>query len=380
MFENVFYHRAMLGDHVRMKAYRKGIGEAVTEGDTVADIGTGSGILSFFALEAGASKVYALERNEIIEEAKRLAEINGWNKNIIFLKGASDRIDLPEKVDVIVSELIGHFGLEENLLPYKIDARERFLKQGGRLVPAWLELYLVPIASKEIWEDHIGIWDEAYYGVNLSPVKKHAVAQRYIADCKDKVKLLADPCRISHIDFYKIEKIPHVFEAKYRLHHKGILHGLMGYFKAGLSRNVILSTSAHEPTTHWQQTFFPMEEIISVNKGDSLSCRLNAIPQMNTIYWEWNTRLIRKENEIVSFSQSNLDISKEELVVGRRKFRPCLTLEGMIHRKVLDLCDGKRSIGEISDILMKMFPDEIADEKDAMQRTVEIVRPVTKIL
>jgi len=154
----------------------------------------------------------------------------------------------------------------------------------------------------------------------------------------------------------------------------------MGYFKAGLSRNVILSTSAHEPTTHWQQTFFPMEEIISVNKGDSLSCRLNAIPQMNTIYWEWNTRLIRKENEIVSFSQSNLDISKEELVVGRRKFRPCLTLEGMIHRKVLDLCDGKRSIGEISDILMKMFPDEIADEKDAMQRTVEIVRPVTKIL
>ena len=112
MYESIFGHRRMLADRVRMTAYQKAIREIVKDGDVVADIGTGSGVLAFFAIQAGASKVFAIESNEIIEDAERLARINGLEEKVVFIHGESDQVDLPEKVDVIISEIIGEFGLE----------------------------------------------------------------------------------------------------------------------------------------------------------------------------------------------------------------------------------------------------------------------------
>ena len=154
MFERIFSQKPMIADKVRMEAYRKAIHKVVNKGDVVADIGTGSGILAFFSIQAGAKKVYAIEQNKIIEEAEELAKFNGLEKKIVFIKERSDRVELPEKVDVIISELIGYFGLEENLLHFKINARERFLKPGGKLVPAWIELYLVPVEAEKIWKEN----------------------------------------------------------------------------------------------------------------------------------------------------------------------------------------------------------------------------------
>ena len=128
MFERIFSQQPMIADQVRMEAYRKAIHEVVKKGDVVADIGTGSGILAFFALQAGARKVYAIEQNKIIEEAEELAKLDGMEERIVFIKGRSDRIELPEKVDVITSEILGHFGYEEHVARFKIDARKRFLK------------------------------------------------------------------------------------------------------------------------------------------------------------------------------------------------------------------------------------------------------------
>ncbi|MBW1887916.1 MAG: 50S ribosomal protein L11 methyltransferase [Deltaproteobacteria bacterium] len=379
MFERVFQHKTMLGDEVRMDAYKKGIHEVVKEGDVIADIGTGSGILAFFAVQAGAGTVYAAEQDSIIEEAEKLAKIRGLDNKIVFMKGKSDRVELPEKVDVITSELIGYFGLEENLLHFKINARERFLKPGGRLVPAWLELYLVPVESEVIWKKNIGPWTRDYYGFDFSPVRDYAVSQRYLTNCTNKVNQLAAPSMISHIDFYEIEKIPFVFEAEFAINKNGRFHGLMGYFRSGLSPNVVLSTSSEEPVTHWEQTFFPLEDMVLVEEGDEVSCKIKAIPQMNTVFWEWRTSVNRKGKKIGKFNQSNLHISKEELVMGRKDFKPVLSQDGEMLRRVLELCDGKRSMGEISAMIMTDYPEKYENFKDAMQQLVGILQQVVKI-
>jgi len=379
MFERVFQHKTMLGDEVRMDAYRKGIQEVVKEGDVVADIGTGSGILAFFAVQAGARKVYAVEQDSIIEEAEKLAKSNGLENKIVFMKGRSDKVELPEKVDVITSELIGYFGLEENLLHFKINARERFLKPGGRLVPAWLELYLVPVDSETIWKKNMGPWNKDYYGFDFSPVRDYAVSQRYLADCTNKVNQLAAPSMLSHIDFFEIKRIPFVFNAEFAINKNGNFHGLMGYFRSGLSPNVMLSTSSEESVTHWEQTFFPMEDMVLVEKGDELSCKIKAIPQMNTVFWEWRTTVHRKGKKIAEFNQSNLHIAKGELVMGRQDFKPVLSHDGEMLRRVLELCDGNRSMGEISELIMTDDPEKYDNFKDTMQQLVGVLQSVVKI-
>lgn len=379
MFERVFQHRTMLTDQVRMTAYKRAIQEAIQAGDVVADIGTGSGILAFLAVQAGARKVYAVEQGDIIKDAEKLAEINGLADSIVFIKGRSDKIELPEKVDVIISEILGSFGLDESVFKFKTDARRRFLKSGGRLVPSWLELYVVPVESEAIWKEHIGFWGSDLHGFDFSSVKGHAVSLRYVTDCSSKVSRLAPPSMIAHISLYEIDKVPSVFRGESVVGKTDDLHGLVGYFRAGLSSGVVLSTAPEEPQTHWRQTFLPMQEVVPVEGGDEVRYQIKAIPQGNTVFLEWNTSVYRNGARIAGFSQCNLYLSKEELVVGRASFRPVLTPEGEIRRRVLDLCDGKRSMGEISELIRAEYPEKYESLKETMQEVAGIVRPVVTI-
>ena len=61
-YQRLAMHRLMLRDRVRNETFREGIGAAVTPGNVVLDVGAGTGILSLFCIQAGAQRVYAVER------------------------------------------------------------------------------------------------------------------------------------------------------------------------------------------------------------------------------------------------------------------------------------------------------------------------------
>jgi protein arginine N-methyltransferase 1 len=67
------YYRGMLIQRSRVEAFRRAIHAAVRPGDRVLEIGSGLGTYAFFAAEAGASKVWAVEGAPIISVAKTLA-------------------------------------------------------------------------------------------------------------------------------------------------------------------------------------------------------------------------------------------------------------------------------------------------------------------
>ena len=74
----------MLEDSVRTPKYREAIVENPTNfrGKVVMDVGCGSGILSIFAAQAGAKKVYACEASGAAEIARTLIKANGF-ENVI---------------------------------------------------------------------------------------------------------------------------------------------------------------------------------------------------------------------------------------------------------------------------------------------------------
>ena len=61
----------MLKDEIRTKAYRDAIEKNphLFKDKIVMDIGAGSGVLSMFAVKAGAKKVYAIEKAHIYKLA-----------------------------------------------------------------------------------------------------------------------------------------------------------------------------------------------------------------------------------------------------------------------------------------------------------------------
>lgn len=130
-----------LNDRARTLAALEGIARTVRPGDRVVDIGTGSGILAFAALRAGAEHVYAIEPTPMAGLARSLAEENCLADRLTVLRGYSQDITLPETCDVMISELVSQDPFSENMLGVTADARARLLKPDARIVTAKLRLY-----------------------------------------------------------------------------------------------------------------------------------------------------------------------------------------------------------------------------------------------
>ncbi|MGW4566351.1 methyltransferase domain-containing protein, partial [Streptomyces sp. NPDC004561] len=143
------FHDLMLGDRLRMTAYRSAITEAVRPGATVLDLGTGTGVLARWALEAGAARVYGIDLNERIlaTAAERLAAA-GHGDRFHPLPGLSFDLELPEPVDLVISEIMGNLADNENCVAILDDARRRFLRPGGAMLPRAVESYLAPVAAE----------------------------------------------------------------------------------------------------------------------------------------------------------------------------------------------------------------------------------------
>lgn len=146
MTEGVFN---CLIDEKRTIAFRKAIKNTIKSGDVIVDMGTGSGVLAMFAVDAGAKKVYAVEVDDKnIKTLKNTFEINGYDDKIIVIKGDVTKIKLPEKVDVIIGEMIAT-GLIEELQIQAMNNMLKFSNKGVGVVLNKFENYVDLVFNNE---------------------------------------------------------------------------------------------------------------------------------------------------------------------------------------------------------------------------------------
>ena len=171
----------MLVDETRMCAFRDAIAATVRPGDVVVDIGAGTGVLSFLACTAGAKRVYAAESGPVIDLARELSEANGFGDRIVFMPEWSTAIEIPEPADVVITETIGNAAFDEGIVAWTIDARRRFLRSGGRILPRSVELWM---AAAESWDDHAEVsdWSAPSLPVDYSAARSRAEKTLWRAD------------------------------------------------------------------------------------------------------------------------------------------------------------------------------------------------------
>ena len=134
-YDRISSHAEMLRDVVRTEAYDRAISEVIKPGQKAIDFGCGTGILSHFCARAGASDVYAIDRSSIIVVARVAAQRNGL-ENIHFVYGEGDKVELPAKADVLVSEWMGAFLFWERMLEPLIKIRDQYLAEDGVMLPS----------------------------------------------------------------------------------------------------------------------------------------------------------------------------------------------------------------------------------------------------
>ncbi|MDA0738644.1 MAG: 50S ribosomal protein L11 methyltransferase [Nitrospirae bacterium] len=279
------YHLSMLVDDVRTGAYGQAISRVVKAGDVVVDLGCGSGILSLLARRAGAKHVYAIESEAVIEMAKLVAAKNGYQDKITFFNDVSFNVELPEKADVIVTETMGTFGFEEGILGSLTDARDRFLKPGGKMIPHSLELFLVPVEMPQFYEHVVDFWVNGCQGFDFSPIRELTVNNFHPLKLHEGT-FLAQPTRTAPIVF--AETTLAEIDTKFSVYasRRGRCHGFAGWFNADLLPGMRLSNGPSDKASHWGLAFFPLEKPVRVEQGHQIFVEVSSTG--NGEHWHWN--------------------------------------------------------------------------------------------
>lgn len=282
------YHLSMLLDTARMDSYRRAINASVQPGDVVVDIGCGTGVLSFMACEAGAKQVYAIEGGPVIEVAQELASDNGFADRIEFLSGWSIDIGIPEPADVLITETIGNAGLDEGIIAWTSDARQRLLRPGAVMLPQRLRLW---VAAAETFENHtlVSDWWAPDLPYDYAAAQRRAAQTLWFADIMPG-NLLGQPELAADIDLTTVLNETTTAAGHVSVDRDGTLHGLACWFDSLLCAGVTVDNLPPRSGSSWSQGFLPLAEPEAVYAGDQLSWELSVSADGQD--WTWQVERV----------------------------------------------------------------------------------------
>ncbi len=273
----------LLDDAARLDTWHAAIRATVRPGDVVLDLGAGMGILSLFACEAGAARVYAVESAPSVELARLVAADNGLEERIICLGERSQDVELPERADVLLTDTTETFGLNGQLLSSVIDARARLLKPDARLLPSEIELRVAPVEAPRAYSYLVDVWARDVRGFDLSAIRPFAAnnKQPFTLDAE---ALLAEPATLGALDLGSLLEPAFAGLARVTATRAGTAHGLAGFFAARLAEGITLSNDPRQATVSYVRALLPLAEPLALGPGDELAIEVSTHDGRE---WSW---------------------------------------------------------------------------------------------
>ena len=362
---------SMVADRVRSDAYSQALRKIVREGSVVAEIGTGPGIFAVLACQLGASRVYAIEPSEIIQVAREVAAANGCANKIEFFEGLSNRVTLPTRADVILSDLRGVLPLFERHIPAIVDARHRFLVPGGTLIPQRDTLWAAIVEAPKPYSEFVDPWDHNSLGQDLS------AARQLIVNNSQKVRVSPEQLLTTHqlwttLDYGSVENPDVRGNLDWRVERAGTGHGILVWFDAELAEGIGFSNAPSTPETVYGSLFLPWTQPVSLAPGQAVGVSLEAKLVEHDYVWRWITRIEPLQGlgaPPIHFDQSQLNgevLSAAQLHRIAADYVPHLSEEGHLRRRTFELIDGQVSLGEIAHRLATEFPERFPKCEQAL--------------
>lgn len=271
------YHRTLIADKVRNDAFFAALKSVIEPGKTVvADIGAGTGLLGLMAAKLGAKQVYLYETAEVASVAAKVINANRARSCQIFACHSTE-FDNPPKVDVVVSETLGNYAFEENIIDTLHDARRRHLKPGGILIPSRVTQFVSPVIAPRI-DKELRAWQRVGHGLDLSAAETMSFNNVYVRTLQpgELLRNGADAKAWDEVDFASDSRSHRKGEVSWKIADPQTVYGFSYWWTAQLVPKVTLSTAPGAPPTHWEQLYFPLQEPIAVKKGERVSLSLRS--------------------------------------------------------------------------------------------------------
>jgi protein arginine N-methyltransferase 1 len=362
-------HLDYLADRVRCERFQQAIEQVVGPGDRVLDLGCGSGILGLLSLQAGAGSVVAIDSSAMIEVARETFARAGYAAATHCIRAHSQRVELPGLVDLVIADHVGCFGLDYGILHTLQDARLRFLKPGGRLLPARIVLQLAAIESRTA-RDKAEAWQSASIPAEFHWLRRHSINQRHGLRLPASA-VLGSPVQLADIDLCADQAEFFSWTIRLNIERDGILHGLAGWFDCELARGVWMTNSPlADAAIGRPQAFLPIDEATPLSAGDVVTATIMMRPAEHLMAW-----VVEIPSQGKRFSHSTwqgMVLADDDVLRARPDRVPKLSRAGRARLTVLDYCDGQRSAIEIKQAVLRDHP-QLLPSLDETARFVDEV-------
>jgi hypothetical protein len=347
-------HLGYVSDSIRLDRYQAAIAKVVAKGSTVADLGSGSGVLGLLCLQAGAGRLVAVDDSDMLEVARETLTRSGYGDCSVFIRGKSSQIELPERVDVVICDHVGYFGFDYGVVEFFADARKRFLKPGGTLIPSRIRLNVAAVSAQRCDELANG-WCAEGVPNEFHWLRTHAVNTKHAVNL-ERADVLGGPAVLGDIDLHADNPEFFSWNTELRIERDGLMHGLVGWFECELAEGVWMTNSPlAEAPIRRSQAFLPIDEAVRVKAGDTVRATVMARPADHLIAW-----VVEFPATGQRFAQSTWQgqlMTPAQLMQRNPAHVPHLGRRGQATATVLGYCDGRRTVAEIEQAVLRDHPD-----------------------
>lgn len=307
------YHRTLIADANRNRAFRDALRGVIVEGvTTVADIGAGTGLIGLMAARLGAREVHLYEVAEVASVAARTLKANRARNCHVLPYHSTEAAD-PPRVDLVVSETLGNYAFEENIVETMNDARERHMKPGGSLMPYRIRQFVAPVVTSRFHEELLA-WDQLRddlgLDIDLSDARQMSLNNIYVRTVTAADLLAGGATAVcwDTADLTRRCASTRKGEAAFRLRHAATVFGFAVWWEADLTPDIKLSTAPGAPATHWEQLYFPLLSPIVGGAGDTVTVSLRSrSSQAEGTHLAWKTSHVDARGKMTSRQSLDLD-------------------------------------------------------------------------
>jgi protein arginine N-methyltransferase 1 len=344
---------SMAADPVRIDAYARAIEALVRPGSVVLDLGAGTGIMTLLAVRAGASRVHAVEPNPAAWLLPELAAANGMaDKVVLHAESVLEIAEVPERVDVCISDLRGATPLLGDHIAAIADVRNRWLKPGGVLLPRVDRLWVAVVEAEAFAARLERSW-RSFEALGFDAgAAKHSILN---SDYSDKLatvqasEMLTDGAHWSTLDYRTMSATSVEGEVELVGRRRGTARGLSVWFETELTSDIGFDAAPGQ-TLAYARLYLPLLEPVVFAPGHRARVTLRAGVRGDR--WAWDTRVTDADGTLVSSLKQSTFLgaptSPEILLRSSAAHRPTLAPRGTRARDALVAMDGTRTIEEIA--------------------------------
>jgi hypothetical protein len=268
---------------------------------------------------------------------------------------------------------VGYVAFDEGMVHAFIDARNRFLRHGAKIIPKGLRLVGGPVAMEAEHARVVRFWSRDLHGFDYSGVGGYATEQRHIVSL-GLDHLVSQPLPLLEVDLESVADRFAKGRAQFRLESECIVHGLATWAELELTPGDWLSFAPGKAPS-WNHIMFPLGEPLPMEAGGTIEAEIST---WNGRVWRWQLTAKRPDGGVLHRADhstfAGFPMHAEDLHARASDAGQKLSPLGRAALVAIESLEAGLTAEDIAVLLAKRFPETLPTVGAARKLVDEVVQ------